>query len=359
MVDEIYQPIFTKNPEPGHALKDVLTLQQFIDLLKEEEDYYPGEQHNTKLMITRLRKIFYDKWGWNNELIKGAAKIETRYDVIIVDADPGDSQHVKRYKKFHYDPKYRSVVYTKNDKVYGDTKAGQPTFIYAHDHQEVVLPDGHYCDVAHLLAGIDAANYRQVVTPLPSFLSFLEYIFPNVGFNMDMATWLGDIGSSSGDFLLYRLLNGKAPDIKSMQHSIDVNAPGSDMLGNLDAYAIRASYDCASSNGMRFTDIMIDYYFNPNSAMKHRASIFAREIGLGEWDGDKFTKQNKWMKYYKSQLRNETSFQVFSVTDEKIHSIWLPLAVWLGFYPNIIRGEELLLKFIASLGHAINNESNN
>ena len=78
-MNQLNQLILSRNPEPGHDLKNVLTLTEFIKLLKEEEDYYPGEQHNTKLMITRLRKIFYDKWGWNRELVEGAAHIDTPY----------------------------------------------------------------------------------------------------------------------------------------------------------------------------------------------------------------------------------------------------------------------------------------
>lgn len=355
-MSHIYQPIFSKIPEPGHKTEDILTLQQFISLLKEEEDYYPGEQHNTKLMISRLRKIFYDKWGWNKELIKGASHVENRYDVIIIEDGTEHTKAIKRYKKFSYSPKHRSVVYKKNDRVYGNSRAGQPTFIYSHDHQEVLLPDGYYCDIAHILAGIDAANHRQIVTPLPGFLSFLQFMAPYVGFNMDMATWLGDIGSSSGDFLFHKLLHGKPADTDQQQNYIEINAPGSDMLGNIDTYAINASYDVKSDNGMRFTEILEDYYYNDNSPRKNRISIFCREVGLGEWNGVSFSEEKNWIKYYRKQLLNETSFQVFSITDEKIHSIWLPLAVWFGFYKKLLKTDELLDLFVEALKEEIKKE---
>lgn len=348
-MQKIYQPIFSKIPEPGHEPEDILTLEQFIKLLKEEEDYYPGEQNNTKLMISRLRKIFYDKWGWNKELIKGAAHVESRYDVIIVEEGTEHTKEIKRYKKFHYNPKHRSVVYKSNDKVYGNSRAGQPTFIYSHDHQEVVLPDGNYCDIAHILAGVDAANHRQIVTPLPSFLSFLQYFAPYVGYNMDMATWLGDTGSSTGDFFYYKLLHGQHADEQQKQKYININTPGSDMLGNIDAYVINASYDVRSSNGLRFTEILEDYYYNEKSPKASRISIFCKEVGLGLWNGTTFSNENKWVKYYKKQLLNETSFQVFSITDEKIHSIWMPLVVWLGFYDDVLEIDTMIQIIIDAL----------
>ncbi|MCB0648075.1 MAG: hypothetical protein KDC49_15505 [Saprospiraceae bacterium] len=349
MANQIIQRVYANHPEPNHELKNVLTVEQFIDLLVEEEDYFPGEQHNTKLMISRLRKIFYDQWGWNTELIKGATHIEGRYDVIIVEDGTEHTKEIKRYKQFNYAPKHRSVVYKKNDRVYGDTRAGQPTFIYSYDHQEVVLPDGNYCDIAHILAGLDACNHPQVVTPLPGFLSFMYKLFPYVGFNMDMATWLGDVGSASGDFLFYYLLNSKTADINMQQYYIDVNNPGSDLLGNIDTYVIRDSYEVGSENGERFTDILKDYYLTDNAFRKKRVTIFCKSVGLGEYADGKFSNEANWTRYYSKQLLNETSFQVFSVTDEKIHSIWLPLAVWFGFYQKQLKTKPLLINFIEAL----------
>lgn len=356
MADQIIQRVYAYSPEPNHELKDVLTASQFIDLLVEEEDYYPGEQHNTRLMFTRLRKIFYDKWGWNKELIRGATSIESRYNVIIVDDPIPHSKPMRYYKKFEYAPKHRSVVYTDHDRVYGNTRTGQPCFIYSSDHQEVVLPDGSYCDLAHILAGVDASNYRQIVTPMPNFLEFLAKLFPYVGFNMDMATWLGDIGSESGDFLFYKLRNKKMPNVAEMQNYIDIDMPGSDTLGDIDAYVINASYDVTTNSGMRVTDILKDYYLTDNVYRRNRVSIFCREIGLGDLKGDKFVKEGKWLKYFKKQLLNETTFQIFSITDEKIHSVWLPVAAWFGFFKDVLKTEELLTSFISALKSEVKKE---
>ena len=81
--NRLSQPIeseFIPSPEKEKAI----TLKKFLELLTAEENYYPGQQNNTKLMITRLRKVFYDKWGWGTEVIRGASKIPGRYEVKMV-----------------------------------------------------------------------------------------------------------------------------------------------------------------------------------------------------------------------------------------------------------------------------------
>ncbi|NJO92688.1 MAG: hypothetical protein HC831_29765 [Chloroflexia bacterium] len=85
----MFQPIFSRTPEPSHK-KSVFNFDRFIELLEEEEAYYRGEEYNTKLMITRLRKIFYDSWGWSSQVIRRAAKIPGRYHCEMVRC--GDSQ---------------------------------------------------------------------------------------------------------------------------------------------------------------------------------------------------------------------------------------------------------------------------
>ena len=88
-----------------------------------------------KLMITRLRKIFYDKGGWSTQLIRKAAGIEGRYDVDIVDDLEKNNllvsevKEVRRYKDNQARSKYRVVKYKANDRVYPD-RAGDTPYIY-------------------------------------------------------------------------------------------------------------------------------------------------------------------------------------------------------------------------------------
>ena len=351
------QPILSRYPEPGHAIKDVLPLSEFLSLLKEEEDYFEGEQTHLPVMITRLRKIFYDKWGWNKELIRRAAPIECRYDVTITTDPPTDEtgkkhgHRLKRYKDNNEVEKYRLVTYRANDRVYGNTRVGQVPDIFNHDHQEVLLPDGSYCDLAHVLAGLDAFNNPQIVSPLPPWLNFLYKLVPHCDSNMDLVTWLGDIATSAEAFLFDYLRHNRHPlSVPAEQHYIDVNAPGSDMLGNIDSYAIARSYDLTGASGRRLTDILQEYYTGETGLLfaQRRYTLFCKAVGL-EWDGLRFTNEDAWIAKYHAQLRDATTFMLFSLTEENLKSILLPFEVWLNQYSDVVKVDYQLRLFLNSL----------
>ncbi len=369
MLTSLSQTILTTLPEPYHDKKDVFTLLHFLELLKEEEDYFIGEQHNTALMITRLRKIFYDQWGWNRELIRGAASVEGRYLVNIVDdpatlSVPIPENHTKKIRHYSantYQPKHRVITYRADDRVYGNTRVNQVPEIYKNDHQEIVLPEGYYCDIAHVLAGLDASNHQQVVSPLPSFLSFLNKLVPHVDSNIDIVTWLGDIASSSGDFLFCYLKTNKQPvPVNQEQRFIDMDAPGSDMLGDIDPYVIRQYYDVLTTNGRRITDIFSDYYEPDKPGFifrQHRFSSFSKSIGLIDWNGDYFANEQQWLARYRKQLRDNVSFQVYSLTEENVKSIFLSLGIWLNGYQDVLKLDLLLQIFLNALKECIKRES--
>ncbi|MEJ7682209.1 MAG: hypothetical protein WKG06_31045 [Segetibacter sp.] len=365
---QLIQPILSETPEADHNIKDVLTISEFLNLLKEEEDYFDGEQNNTKLMITRLRKIFYDQWGWNSELIRGASEIEGRYEVEIVE-DPKvrsisatHTKKVRRYKENQYQPKYRRITYRPDDRVYGNSRVGQVPFIYKNDHQEVLLPDGFYCDVAHVLTGLDAFNHPQVVSPLPGFLSFLDKIFPKVDSNMDIVTWLGDIASSAGDFLFACIRKNRKPlSIDIEQNYVNIDAPGSDMLGDIDPYVIRKHFDVSAKRGKRVTEILEEYYCNETKSAEYRKLsfiTFCDEIGLKDWNGSSFANEETWLKYYEKQLRNNTSFQVFSLTEENLKSVYLPIQIWFNSYRDVVKLKLLLQIFLKTLKELVKRYSN-
>jgi len=352
-----FQPILSRRPEPGHSERDVLPAQEFINLLKEEEDYFAGEQTQLPLMITRLRKIFYDKWGWNKELIRAAAAVECRYEVTITDTPPRDNSgqsHIRRkthYKDNEEVDKYRLVTYRRNDRVYGDTRVGQVPFIYQKDHQETILPDGSYCDIAHVLAGLDAWNHPQIVSPLPAWLQFLYKLVPHCDSNMDLVTWLGDIATSSEAFVFDYLRRDKQPlSPEAEQHYININAPGSDMLGNIDSYAIARSYDLSGTSGRRLTEILEEYYISPAKTFfaQKRFALFCDAVGL-KWDGGKFTNEEEWIRRYRPQLRDATTFMIFSLTDGSLQSILLPLEVWLGSYSDVVKADIMLRLYLKTL----------
>lgn len=355
----LVQSILSPIPESGHDRKSVLTLGQFLNLLKEEEDYFNGEQENTKLMITRLRKIFYDKWGWNTQLIRKAANIEGRFSVEVAECKPQPDDNdrfvkkIKRYSHNGYKPKCRLVTYKPDDRVFGNRRVGKVPKIYRDDHADVILPEGNHCDLAHVLAGLDALNHPQVVSPLPDFLFFLHRLLPYANSNADVATWLGDIATSAQDFVFAYLKNGRTPlDKKTEQFYIDINSSASDMLGNIDAYAIAHFYNVCTTKGRRVSEIFEEYYGDGAigiSMRQQRFEVFSRHIGLGEWDGVNFSRESEWRKNYKKELRCTTAFMIFSVSSDLRSKIFLPLKVWLKKFDHVAKADLLLDLFLRAL----------
>ena len=63
-------------------------IDRFIELVESEESRYPAsEQTNTRLMLTRLRKIFYGKQGWDEHLISGASHVARPYQTTETERD--------------------------------------------------------------------------------------------------------------------------------------------------------------------------------------------------------------------------------------------------------------------------------
>ena len=292
------QPIDTKFI-PSPQKEKAIDLKKFIELLRGEEDYYKGEQQNTKIMITRLRKIFYDIYGWNKELITGAADIPGRYNVKLVeDKDASypskSSGGVNRKKAFEVEHQHRLVTVKKGDWM--NPNIGSVPEIYANNNQEVILPNNLYCDLGHVLAGMDACNYLEPVSPLPDWLMWMHEILPHVDNNMSCATWLGDISSSAGEFLFEKLKKHEDLTDEEMQSLIDVFASGTDMLGNIDSFVISNVYNISTSKGLRVTEMFNDYYNEGgmgNYFMKRRYSYFCSVVGLKDWDGENFGNEKK------------------------------------------------------------------
>lgn len=357
----LYQPIITRLPEPGRTTV-ALTLDHFLALLRAEEDYYPGEQNNTKLMITRLRKIFYDQWGWNSELIRGAKSIEDRYTVAIVEDSPQviqtKSSLVRRRSAETQEivSKRRIVTYKPTDRQYPD-RVGKVPEIYANDNQEIVLPEGYYCDVAHVLAGLDAINYFLPVSPLPTPLLFMRKLFPSCDSNVDVVTWLGDVASAAGDFV-FEYLKDKHLTEDERQNRLNIDASAADMLGDIDPYIIAELYDLSSTNGMRVSDILYDYYNGTGKSKQYRErrfSIFCNRIGLQGWNGTVFENEKKWLKHYKTQLRDAAIFCEISQM-ENVKGLIIATKTWFRCYEKQLDLEELLCIFLDELKKLIAQE---
>lgn len=359
----LYQPIETKFV-PTPQKKEAIDLKKFLELLKGEENYYKGEQHDTKIMVTRLRKIFYDIYGWNKELIRGAADIPGRYAVKLVEDKEASyptktSGGIKHKKAFEVEHKSRLVTVKEGDWM--NPNVGSVPEIYANNNQEVILPDGLYCDLGHVLAGMDAYNYPEPVAPLPNWLMWMHKILPHVDNNMCCATLLGDISSSAGEFIFQKLKEHRDISDEEMQSLIDVFASGTDMLGNIDSFVISNVYNISTIKGLRVSEIFNDYYNEGgmgNYFMKRRYSYFCSVVGLKGWDGENFSNEKKWLKYNKRELRSTTAFYVFT-RFEKPASIWLAFKAWIRCYEKVLKLDLLLDIFLKALKELIKQEPKN
>ena len=336
MNNNLHQPI-TINFVPSSRKKTALSLSQFLELLKNEENYFKGEQNDTKRMITRLRKIFYDAYGWNRELIRGAAKIAGRYEVKLVPAA----------ETGHY---IRKVLVKKGDWM--NPNAGTEPEIYKDDNQEVVLPSELFCDMGHVLAGMDCYNHPEPVAPLPNALMFLKKLVPHGDRNIDVATWLGDLASISGEILYAELIEKKHLNTEEIQHLINACAPGQDMLGNIDSYIISQSYNIGTNKGMRVSDIFHEFYNTDNYNRLNRFILFCQSVGLKNWDGNNFENEKRWLKYYRKQLRNTIVFYIGTRFPRPV-MYFVALACYLRIFDKKMKMDLFLENFLLALKNKI------
>ena len=356
---QLIQPLLSVEPEYGHLKSDVLSLEEFLYLLRDEEAYFQNDLDNTAVLTTRLRKIFYDKWGWDTQLIRKAASIKGRFEVTIINCSAGivDSDRMFKKIKFYvnntYTPKCRHVTYRSDDVIYRNTsRVGQVPEIFDRDHADVLLPEGYHCDIGHVLAGLDALNNPDIVTPLPDCMRFFYWALPYADSNADVATWLGDIATSGADFLFTYLKNNSKPlNIETEQNLINMNATASDMLGNIDAYVIHILCKKETIKSKRISDIFKAYYDNAAGSPLYaqRYKLFTEFIGLGELNNNKFENEDAWLTYYENQLRSTIAFMIYSSTDGSLDRLSLPYKVWKKQYEEVIKINVLLNIFLKAL----------
>lgn len=358
---KLYQPIITYF-KPSSVKSYAIDLKKFLFLLREEERYYSAKCRDTKTVLSHVRKIFYDLYGWNTQLIRGAAKISNRYLVKLVPDEQAQYPHkrfalVKRHsKKMKPSHIKREVVVRQGDWL--NPNWGTVPEIYANDNQEIILPDNTYCDLGHVLAGMDATNYPMPVAPLPNWLMWLRFFLPHVENNAFCATWLGDIASSAGEFLFEEKRLQRKLTIEEKQHIIDAFAPGTDMLGNIDSIVIPEVYRLNTHKGWLISDILEDYYSpdgKGNYYMQRRYSLFCEIIGLSGWDGAHFKNEKQWIKEYKKQLRSTTAFYLYTRMSG-FSGFKLALKTWLRLSERQICLEELLIIFLEVLKKNIKTE---
>jgi hypothetical protein len=109
--------------------------------------------------------------------------------------------------------------------------------------------------------------------------------------------------------------------------------------------------------GGRVSEILRDYYSEKNSFRKNRFSIYCNAVGLKEWNGKNFSNETEWISYYVKQLRDNITFQVFSLTRHDLASIVRLIKIWFGGYELVLKKELLIRIFLTSLKDCLKAET--
>jgi len=328
-----------------------LTIDQFMALLKSEEDYFVGQELCTKLQTSRLRKIFYDKYGWDTQLIRKAANIQGRYIVILVPATKDNAtRKCQRHTAKGPDFQKREVLVREGDWM--NPNAGTTPEIYKDNHQQVIANEGYSIDMGHVLAGMDAMNNIEPVAPLPQKLMFLYKLVPHVTSNADAATWIGDLSSITGDMLFHFLQHKQWPNDEAVQAIINEDAPGADMLGNIDSLNVGQMFDISATNGQRVSNILDEYFDAIKKAPRLRYTLFCKAVGITLSGNGTIINRSQWINRYKKQLKACTAFYIAS-RYSKPAAYWYALIIWLGFYKKKLAYRHILSLLLDAIEHKL------
>jgi hypothetical protein len=306
-------------PIEGAAPATAMTITNFIKLVEAEEAKYPlAEQKNTKLMISRIRKIFYGSKGWDEHLIPGAKDAQSPYGT------PKERERSRKTLELT-GPNVDFV----DKEVYPVDGSGNRPDIYK--NQEVKLEtggtNGDFCDIGHVFAGLDAYNHRQMVDG-PGTI--------NID-NLGGTTWTGDLGSVMAEAQMDYLNSGKKPTDAELQKKIDEYSPAQDMLGNIDAYSIGEQYSVgATSGGMKVSEILRDYYLGAGSTTKQalRYTKFSSKIGLSGWDGSKWSNEADMVDFWADEVNDAAAMYIGAGADYGVFSFAGTTGAVLGMSMN-------------------------
>ncbi|MFM2485664.1 hypothetical protein [Celerinatantimonas yamalensis] len=268
----------THNTEPSSQCYD---MSKYIGFITSVEDENAAIEHNTNLMLTKFRKLYYDSFGWNEFLIP-------------------ETSHVATF------PQSQS---TQNIK---------------HSHQ-VNLTNNDLYDVAHIFAILDANNHNGPFTPVPesiinsSYWNDLKDIVPVVQDRLMAAGWLGDLSEITGEIFLNRKdISKLQKDQKNEEKQKIINQFGAyyKTLANVDGMIMAGNATNNQYEGKKVSEIFESFYGGgslPGERSQLKSSIYLKygeSIGLQNWNGHCFENSEDWLKKQKSNLQTCTAFYV-------------------------------------------------
>jgi len=307
-IDMSVQQCMDKSDRPEIAF------ETYLGMIEQVENDNPDVANNTKLMFTKLRKVYYDSFGWNDELIRGTEDIAP---FAHIPAGMESKNHI------------------------------------------VKMQNGDLYDIAHIFAIVDAGNHEGYFTPLPNTLMFLRWLFPTVQSRLTASGWMGDLSSASGQFFLIYKSTKNQLSLAQKQKVVDEYAPCDKMISNADALIIINNYGVSASAGKKVSEILRDYYDAGGKGdvlRQNRYSLFAAYLGLRDWSGQTFINEKQWREFYFGQLKTCSAFYLLFFREKLSTLVW-SLLIWVGFYKKEVAVAEVLDSFITGLKSALKTES--
>jgi hypothetical protein len=269
--------------------------------LRAEEAKYPlSEQENTKLMTTRLRKIFYGSPNYDKYLIKGVSAIKPPYTIR--------EMAVPNFDKNFKTPLGLTVRVIDTVAIPADSsETGASLRENPYLSQEIQLSEKMVIDIGHIFCGVDAAFHPNSITP-PKVLG-MNITRIKLDNNQHGTTWIGDLGSVVAEVYFAERRQKRKLNLAEQQQIADVLSSPADNLGNVASYTVAQFF--SKENNRKISDLLEKLYLSDKleekELRKNQYLLFAKAIGL-EWDGTNFVNQAKMLHYYSDQVNDAAAF---------------------------------------------------
>ena len=145
--------------------------------------------------------------------------------------------------------------------------------------QTTVSGGDNMVDMPVLLAGLDARNNASAVRS--------KSVELEIGSNVEFATFLQGIANATYQYLSQQDLGRFRLDTEAIDRFYAQTFPLEALVATADVYAME--YD----PGYSLSWNLVNYYTNKNGPIKRRFTNLAKQLGLGELQGERFSSDNK------------------------------------------------------------------
>ena len=205
--------------------------------------------------------------------------------------------------------------------------------------------NGTSIDIGHLLTGLDAGNYETAFSLEKFGIDIFDFRS-----NKEFATYVGDLGSVVERYVdeEKNWMGWVSRDDAALAQHYSELASDVDMAGNADSYAM--DYD----SNLTFAENLSNYVSGDTRADNQRYTRFAERIGLGTWDGSRFSNDTP---QYREAL--ETEVYNFAMAFQMREGAWEGITTWGGTYHYSNTSEWVVDYFIEDMASKVASENSN